>query len=430
MPTMPEALRLRVPGDKSITHRALLLAALAEGESRIGAPLAGGDTGSTAAALRALGVEIGTLEAAEVRVRGAGLRGLRAPAAVLDCGNSGTTARLLLGVLAAQPLTARLTGDASLRARPMRRVTQPLMAMGASIREAGEPDRLPLEVKGGPLRAIRYESPQASAQVKSALLLAGLCGGVPVSVREPVRSRDHTERLLRSLGVAVRADDGGSSGHDVALEPVTVLPNFDLDVPGDFSAAAFLVAAAVLLGRTIILENVGVNPTRTGMLGVLARMGARVDVVDGREKGGEPVAELHVQPGPFAGTRIGGAEVPTLIDELPVLAVLAARARGETTIRDAAELRVKESDRIGTVVANLRALGVAVEELSDGLVVQGSERPLRGLVQTGHDHRIAMAFGVLAAVPGNDIRIDHPDSAAVSFPDFWRVLHTLATAHP
>ena len=427
---MPDGKPLRVPGDKSITHRALLLGALAEGESRIRSPLDGGDTRSTAAALRALGVAVGSLADGEVRVRGVGRRGLRSPDVVLDCGNSGTTARLLLGVLAAQPLTATLTGDDSLRARPMRRVTQPLAAMGGRIREAGAPDRLPLEVQGGELRSIRYESPHASAQVKSALLLAGLCGAVPVGVREPVRSRDHTERLLRALGVPVTESAVAGGGHDVALEPVAALPPLALEVPGDFSAAAFLVAAALLLDRAVTLAHVGVNPTRTGMLGVLERMGARVEVADVRDSGGEPVAALRVSPGPLRGTRIEGAEVPTLIDELPVLAVLATRASGETTIRDAGELRLKESDRIGALVANLRALGAEAEELPDGLVVQGNEKPLRGLVQAASDHRIAMAFGVLAQLPGNEIRIDHPETAAVSFPGFWQELRALAERSP
>lgn len=424
---MREPLRVRIPGDKSITHRALLLAAIARGESRVRSPLAAGDTSSTAAVLRELGAVVPSLQTGEVRVQGLGLRGLHAPAGELDCGNSGTTARLLLGMLAAQPLTATLTGDASLRSRPMRRVTQPLTAMGAVIREAGEADRLPLQVTGGVLRPIRYESPHASAQVKSALLLAGLCAGVPVSVREPTRSRDHTERLLRALGVPLTEVTSAEGCHDVALEPVASLSPLDLEVPGDFSAAAFLVAAALLLGRELVIENVGINPTRTGMLGVLARMGAKVEVLGARESGGEPVATLLVRGGALHGTSIGGAEVPTLIDELPMLAVLASRARGETTIRDAAELRLKESDRIGMLIANLRSLGAEVEELEDGLVVQGSERPLRGVVRTAHDHRIAMAFGVLAALPGNDIRIDHPDTAAVSYPAFWQELRGLAS---
>lgn len=419
-------LRLTVPGDKSVTHRALMLAALSAAESRIALPLAAADTASTARVLGALGVTVPSLEQPEIRIRGAGLRALRAPAAELDCGNSGTTARLLLGILSAQPLTATLTGDASLRSRPMRRVTQPLAAMGADIRERGAPDRLPLEITGGALHALEYESPHASAQVKSALLLAGLCGGVRVQVSEPVRSRDHTERLLRALGVSVTVTVSGDGGNRIALEPAVELPAVDLVVPGDISAAAFFVAAALLLERPLTIANVGVNPTRTGLLDVLARMGATVERLEEREHGGEPVADLRVVPSPLRGTVVGGAEIPSLIDELPVLAALATRVQGETVIRDAGELRVKESDRIAIMVENLRAVGAQVEELPDGMVVQGSHDALRGRVRAAHDHRIAMAFGVLAALPGNHIDIDDRNVAAVSFPDFWQQLHALA----
>lgn len=421
-----EPRRVRVPGDKSITHRALMLAALATGTSRIRGALESGDTGSTRRALEALGVLIDT-EGGELRVAGRGLRGLTTPAATLDCGNSGTTARLLLGVLSAQPLVATLTGDASLRGRPMRRVTAPLLAMGARIRERGAADRLPVQVTGGPLRSLRYASPAASAQVKSALLLAALAAGVEVEVTEPLVSRDHSERMLRGLGVGIE-EAFDARGHVVALQPVTTLPSLHLTVPGDFSAAAFLLGGALLTGVEIIIENVGVNPTRTGLLAVLERMGVPVELLEVRDAGGEPVADLRVRPRPLHGTAVTAREIPALIDEVPALAAIAALAEGETSITGAEELRVKESDRIAVMVANLRAIGVAAEELPDGLVVQGARGPLRGQVSPAGDHRIAMAFGILGAVPGNQIEIDDQAAAAVSFPGFWRELRALRSA--
>jgi 3-phosphoshikimate 1-carboxyvinyltransferase len=418
--------RIRVPGDKSITHRALILGALGGGRSLIQGPLVAADTRATAAALRALGVGVGRLEDEVVPVDGVGLRGLRPPAGVIDCANSGTTSRLLLGVLAAQPLTATLTGDPSLRSRPMRRVTEPLSRMGARFRELERPDRLPIEVSGGALSPIEHASRHASAQVKSAILLAALCAGVDARVREPLPSRDHTERMLLGRGIAVRWSLAPDGGRDILLPATTALDAQDVEVPGDFSAAAFLLAAALLLEREVVVERVGVNPTRTGMLQVLARMGAPVSMEGTVERGGEPVADLYVRPAILSGALIGGDEVPALIDELPVLAALAARAEGVTEIRGAGELRVKESDRIALMVENLRGVGGDAEEREDGMIVRGTRRALAGEVRTGGDHRIAMAFGVLAALPGNEIRIDDPTCAAVSFPGFWDELARLA----
>lgn len=421
-------LRLRVPGDKSLTHRALLLAALADGESIVRRALTGADTRSTAAVLRALGCAVPDLDA-EVRIRGLGLHGLTAPAAVLDCGNSGTTARLLLGTLAGCAFQATLDGDESLRGRPMRRVTAPLQRMGAHFAELGQPDRLPIRITGGALQALDYGSPHASAQVKSALLLAGLVGGVPVRVREPGLSRDHTERLLGRLGVKVHRRFPGGVGDpaEVALEPVARLDAFEFDVPGDPSSAAFLAAAVLLHGGPALrIEDVGVNPTRAGFLDVLRRMGADIRLADERESCGEPIADLEVRPAAtLRGTRIGGAEVPSLVDEIPVLAALAARAEGITEIRGAGELRVKESDRIAVMVRNLRAVGVEAEELPDGLVVHGTDAPLEGRVDPAHDHRIAMAFGVLGTAPRTDIVVERPDVVDVSYPDFWTTLERL-----
>jgi 3-phosphoshikimate 1-carboxyvinyltransferase len=339
------------------------------------------------------------------------------------------------------PVTAVLTGDASLRSRPMRRVTDPLTRMGARFREDGEPDRLPIQVTGGPLESLTYASPVASAQVKSALLLAGLTAGVPVTVVEPHASRDHTERMLRLLGVSVEAgpesvDDGGegAGGWRVSMDPAPgPLPPLEFQVPGDFSSAAFLAAFALLGGagrEGLRLAGVGLNPTRSTLLQVLERMGGGVEILgvgQGDEGTGEPVGDLVLRPAVLGATEVGGEEIPGLIDEIPVLAALVARAKGVTRIRDAGELRVKESDRIAALVVNLRALGVEVEEFEDGLAVRGSEAPLRGRVRTFQDHRIAMAFGVLGALPGNDIQVEEPEVVEVSYPGFWTLLAELAS---
>jgi 3-phosphoshikimate 1-carboxyvinyltransferase len=420
--------RIRVPGDKSVTHRALLLAALATGRSRVRRPLAGEDTQSTARVLRQLGCAVSGLDAdGEVFIDGVGLRGLREPAAVLDCGNSGTTARLLLGVLAGQSFAAMLTGDASLRSRPMGRVTRPLTAMGVAFEDLGEPDRLPLRVRGGDVRGLDHVSPHASAQIKSAVLLAGLTGGVAVSVMEPVLSRDHTERMLEGLGARLTRRPAAAGGAYIGLEPVARLDPLDAEVPGDFSSAAFVIAHAVLNSRRpVCIAGVGVNPTRTGLLAVLQRMGVSVTMENARDSGGEPVADLIVRSAPLSATVVSGAEVPALIDEVPVIAILAARAEGDTIITGARELRVKESDRIAAIVANLRAVGVAAHELPDGLIVSGTAGRLAGSVACHHDHRIAMAFGVLGASPDHDVIVDDRDCVAVSYPDFWTMLREVA----
>lgn len=412
---------LHVPGDKSVSHRALMFAALAEGESTLCGLLTAADVQSTAAALRALGCRVPELHAdTPVSVRGVGLRGLRSPAAVIDCGNSGTTARLLLGILAGSRIDAELTGDESLRARPMARVTDPLTRMGARFEFLAEPGRLPLRVHGGELESIQFDSPHASAQVKSALLLAGLVGGVRVTVTEPRVSRDHTERMLAAQGVNVRRFDS-SDGAGVVLEPAASLQPLDVHVPGDFSSAAFLLGLGLLREPGTHVASVGLNPTRTGMLSVLERMGARVEASNVREEGGEPLGDLAVQPVHLRATNIEAAEVPALIDEIPILGVLAARAEGTTRIRGASELRVKETDRIHALVQNLQVLGVAVQEHEDGMDITGTRAPLRGTIRTFGDHRIAMAFGVLGRLPGNDIAIDDPGCVQVSFPGFWDV---------
>ncbi|MBL8995999.1 MAG: 3-phosphoshikimate 1-carboxyvinyltransferase [Gemmatimonadales bacterium] len=405
---------MRVPGDKSISHRALMLAALGSGRSRIRGLLCSADIESTAGVLRALGAIIPPLDSAEVVVEGLGLRGLRAPAADLDCGNSGTSTRLLAGIVAGAGLHARFTGDASLSARPMRRVARPLEAMGARV-ELAEHGGLPMTVRGGPLRGLTWHSEVASAQVKSAILLAGLVADVPVEVHEPAATRDHTERMLRARGADIRTD-----GLAVSFVPGARLDAADTEVPGDPSSAAFFAGLAALgASEPLTIEAISVNPLRIGALRVLRRMGARVTYGASAEQGGESVASVTVGPSALRGVTIAADEVPALIDELPLLACVAARAEGETRVTGAEELRVKESDRIRAIVANLRALGADAEELPDGLVVRGSDRPLRGTVRTHADHRIAMAFGVLGAVAGNDVTIDDPSCASVSYPTFW-----------
>ena len=428
--------KTRVPGDKSITQRALIVASLATGESRLSGLLPSADPQATAAVLRALGVPIATLpgDGSELRVTGLGLQGLRAPGHPLDFQNSGTGARLMLGVLSGQALTTTLTGDESLSSRPMARVTRPLTKMGATFGFLGEPERLPIEVTGGGLRPLQYETPIASAQVKSALLFAGVTSGAFVLVAEPRRSRDHTERILSLAGVSVLSHSSGGRWNVELRDPPDCLRPLDLEVPGDFSSAAFLIALALMGGVDggLRIERVGLNPTRIGLLDVLDRMGARVEVEYTEEEGsaGEPVGTLHAFPSRLASAEITEREVPSMIDEFPVLAILAARADGITRITGASELRVKESDRIKVLVENLRSIGVDVDELKDGMEIVGSDRPLIGRVRSHHDHRIAMAFGVLGALPGNSIEVDTPSVADVSFGGFWETLRRLTRAEP
>jgi 3-phosphoshikimate 1-carboxyvinyltransferase len=411
---------VRVPGDKSITHRALLLAALARGTSHVGGALTSLDARSSARVLRQLGAEVSPLRPdTVVTVRGRSR--FRRPDSALDCGNSGTTTRLLLGLLAAHRFPATLTGDGSLRRRPMRRVTVPLARMGARFDEP-DGDGLPLTVRGGPLVPLRYELPVSSAQIKSALLLAGLAGGVGVELREPHgRSRDHTERMLRAFGFHVIEEHGW-----IRFTPGGRLEPFALQVPGDPSSAAFLVGAATLAeGGELRVAGVDVNPTRTGFLAVLARMGAAVAVEDVTEHAGEPVGDLLVRPARLRGTEVAAGEVPGLIDEIPLLAALASRAEGVTVFREVGELRVKESDRLNLIAENLRSVGCRAEVSGDDLHVEGGEPPPRGPVRSAGDHRLALAFGVLGTVPGARIRVDDMACAAVSFPRFPETLRGL-----
>jgi 3-phosphoshikimate 1-carboxyvinyltransferase len=404
---------VRVPGDKSITHRVLLLASLARGTSRIKGALSSLDARSTARILRQLGARVSPLRAgAETTVEGRGQ--FRQPDQVLNCGNSGTTTRLTLGLLAAHRFAATLTGDSSLRRRPMRRVTVPLASMGAQFTELNG-DGLPLTIEGAHLRSLRYEMPVSSAQIKGALLLAGMAGQVEVELREPQgQSRDHTERLLRTFGYEVAEQQGW-----LQFKPTGQIEPFDIEVPGDPSSAAFLVGAATLAqGGQLRTERVGLNPTRTGFLSVLTRMGARITVENQAVQYGEPVGDLLISPARLRSTDVAAEEIPGLIDEVPLLAALASRAEGVTRFRQVGELRIKESDRLGLLAENLRSVGARAEVEGDDLVVGGSETPPRGAVRTGADHRLAMAFAVLNTVPGARIIIDDLACSAVSFPGF------------
>ena len=409
---------VRVPGDKSISHRALMLAAIAAGESRVSGILNADDVQSTASVLRQLGVSLPDLSD-DIRIPGRGLRGLLVAGSPLDAGNSGTTARLMSGVLAAHPFTSRIIGDSSLSSRPMKRVAEPLTAMGARV-EFADDDGLPMTIHGGTLSGISWNTRSASAQVKSSILLAGLVARVPVSVREARKSRDHTERLLASLGAPVTID-----GLDVTLAPVDSLGPLDLAVPGDPSSAAYMVAAAVLGGREVELPNVCLNPTRIGFLEALKGMGADIEWSGETAAAGDHVGTIRARPGRLAAAAVDPGAIASMIDELPLLACVAAGAGVALEVRDAADLRAKESDRIHLVVANLRAIGVDADELPDGFRVNGRLGRMTGEVTTRGDHRIAMSFGVLGIIENSDIRIDDRDCVAVSYPRFWADLDSL-----
>jgi 3-phosphoshikimate 1-carboxyvinyltransferase len=413
---------LRVPGDKSISHRSLIFSALASGESRVTGILQSADVHSTAGVLRALGATIPDLSS-DLVVRGRGIDALVQPSRDLDAGNSGTTTRLMAGVVAARPVTATFVGDASLSRRPMRRVARPLEAMGAKF-ELPPHGGLPMKVHGGALHSIDWVSEAASAQIKSAILLAAVVSGCGASVTEPRRSRDHTERMLRARGVGVRVADTR-----VAIASGARIGPQDVAVPGDPSSAAFFAGlAAIAQSGELRLKDVCVNETRTGLFSQLAMMGAHVREENRRDEGGESVADLIVSPRSLGPARIVEADVPAMVDELPLLACVASRASGETVITGANELRVKESDRIQAVVANLRAIGVDAEELPDGMRIRGSDRPLRGSIVTHGDHRLAMAFGVLGAAQGNAIDIDDRECVNVSYPGFWEDLARVCSA--
>jgi len=411
---------LRVPGDKSISHRALIFGALSNGESRVTDILQSADVHSTAGVLRSLGAEIPELTGDFV-IRGRG-RGLAQPTRDLDCGNSGTTTRLMAGVVAASPIEATFVGDASLSRRPMGRVARPLEAMGARFTLPAH-GGLPMTIRGGTLHDIDWKSEVASAQVKSAILLAGLVSGVRARVVESNKTRDHTERMLEARGANVHIDDDS-----VTIEARSAISALDTAVPGDPSSAAFFAGLGAMADEgELRLERVCVNATRIGFIDQLRRMGATILEQERRLEGGEWVADLVVTPGALRGGSVAERDVPSMVDELPLLACLATRATGETVITGAGELRVKESDRIAATVANLRAIGATADELPDGMRIQGSAGPLRGRVITHGDHRLAMAFGILGAVSGNSIEVDDRECVAVSYPTFWRDLANVSS---
>lgn len=410
---------ITVPGDKSISHRAIMLGALADGTTRITGFLMGEDCLSTIDCFRKMGVEIEVGER-EVLVHGVGLHGLKQPAEPLYTGNSGTTTRLLCGILAGQRFEVQLSGDASIQKRPMGRVITPLREMGAKI-EGIQGNYCPLTMyPSTQLHGITYELPVASAQLKSAILLAGLYASGQTCVVEPAPSRDHTERMLRALGVSVETD-----GNVISLTPPARLTAKDVTVPSDISSAAFfLVAGAIVPNSELTIQNVGVNPTRTGILDVLRDMGADITISNYRDDV-EPICDLTVRSSKLHGTTIGGDVIPRLIDELPVLAVAAAFAEGQTVIRDAQELKVKESNRIAAMVSELSKAGAAVSETADGMVIDGG-KPLHGAAfETYNDHRIAMSMAVCALGCTGQSEILHPDVVAISYPDFFDTLSTL-----
>jgi 3-phosphoshikimate 1-carboxyvinyltransferase len=409
---------ITVPPDKSVSHRAFILNAIASGDARVDNPLDSADVRSTVACLRALGIEIDWEPGADCAiVHGRGMQSFCESDDILDCGNSGTTMRLLSGLLTAQPLLSILTGDDSLRSRPMGRIITPLRQMGAIIHGRQDDTLAPLVIRGGRLAGIQYESPMASAQVKSAVLLAGLYAEGRTTVRQPEQSRDHTERMLTAMGALLAVD-----GPAVRVSPASRLEPLSLRVPGDISSAApWLVLGACHPDAEILVRGVNTNPTRTGILDILRGMGAELEVVEERTTGGEPVADIVVRSSQLQGTEVGGALVPRAIDELPLVAILAAHAEGETVVRDADELLVKESDRVATVVEVLGHMGVPVTPQADGFRVSGPSPLHGGHIDAHGDHRIGMLAGVAGALASGATRVEN-GAVEVSYPTFWRDL--------
>jgi 3-phosphoshikimate 1-carboxyvinyltransferase len=416
--------RLQIPGDKSISHRALMLGALAEGETTIQGLLLGEDPRSTAACFSAMGAQISELNTELVRVRGIGLGNLQEPDNILDAGNSGTTMRLMLGILASHPdRFFTVTGDSSLRSRPMSRVVKPLGEMGAQIWGRKGNSLAPLAVKGQALKPIHYHSPIASAQVKSSILLAGLMTEGRTTVTEPALSRDHSERMLRAFGAQVEVDGETNS---VTVTGYPTLKGQEVIVPGDISSAAFwLVAGAIVPGAELFIENVGVNPTRTGILEALELMGADITLENQREVAGEPVADLRVKHGQLKACTIAGDLIPRLIDEIPILAVAAVFANGTTIIKDAEELRVKESDRIKVMASELTKMGAKVSELPDGLEITGGTPLVGAELDSYTDHRIAMSLAIAAVTAKGQTTIHRAEAASISYPTFFDSLRSI-----
>ena len=408
--------RLRVPGDKSISHRAVMFGSIAKGTTNIKGFLTGADCISTISIFKKMGIDI-ELDNTFVKVHGKGLYGLTCPHEILDCGNSGTTTRLVSGILSAQNFTSVLTGDKSIQKRPMNRIITPLSMMGADIKS--NDGFAPLTITGSKLHGIEYNSPVASAQVKSAILLAGLYASSPTTVTEPAKSRDHTELMLKKFGANLT-----STKTSVTINPCSELFANDIDVPSDISSAAFFMAAAILVPNSeLILENVGINPTRDGIIRALKDMGANIEIIN-RKDSFEPVADIMVTYSKLHATCIGGDIIPTLIDELPLLAALASLAEGTTVIKDAGELKVKESNRIRVMCEELSKLGVDVVETEDGMEIKGADK-LKGnvTIATHDDHRIAMTFAVLNLISNGELRLDNKNCVEISYPDFFNDLN-------
>ena len=412
---------ISVPGDKSISHRAVMFGAISKGITEVTNFLQGADCLSTISCFRSMGIEIENTPE-HILIHGKGLHGLSAPSAILDCGNSGTTTRLISGILAGQNFSSTLTGDASIQKRPMDRIIRPLTQMGASIRSIPENGCAPLEINGHPLHGISYLSPVASAQVKSCILLAGLYADGKTSVTEPALSRNHTELMLNFFGADVT-----SEGLTASVLPDPFLQGNLVRVPGDISSAAYFIAAALMVpGSEILLKNVGINPTRDGMLRVCHAMGADITLMNEQRSGGEPVADLLVRYTPsLSGTVIEGELIPTLIDEIPIIAVLAATANGTTVIRNAEELKVKESNRLDIMVNELAAMGVSVEGTDDGMRIEGG-KPFHGAkIDSRLDHRIAMSFTIASLAAETPIEILRSDCVNISYPTFYQDLARL-----
>ncbi|MEZ0324089.1 MAG: 3-phosphoshikimate 1-carboxyvinyltransferase [Hydrogenothermaceae bacterium] len=412
---------LRVPSDKSISHRAIILTALADGKSEVKHFLKAGDTLTTLNCYRKLGIRIEESNQV-ISVYGKGLRGLKEPEDIIDMGNSGTTTRLTMGVLAGQDFFTVITGDDSLKKRPMGRVAKPLIQMGAKIDGRNNCNNLPLAVRGGNLKGIEFFNEKSSAQVKSALIIAGLYAEGKTTVIEPVISRDHTEKMLISMGANISTEIYNNE-YRVSITYTDKLEPIKVDVPADPSSAAFFVAAAVLVKNSQIkLKDVLVNPTRDGFFRKLKEMGADIEYINHRTEGGETVADIVVKHSNLRGVKVTKEEVPSMIDEIPLLAIVATQAEGETIITGAHELRVKESDRIKAVVNNLRNLGIEVEELEDGMVIKGPQKVRGGVVDSYKDHRIAMGFAILGLIAEEGITIKDANYVFISYPDFFKHL--------
>ena len=409
-----------IPGDKSISHRAVMFGSLAEGTTEVTNFLQGADCLSTISCFRKLGIQIENT-ADRILIHGKGLHGLSESSETLDTGNSGTTTRLISGILAGQSFTTFLNGDASIQTRPMKRIMTPLSMMGADITSLNGNNCAPLRICGGHLHGITYQSPVASAQVKSCVLLAGLYADAPTSVTEPVLSRNHTELMLAGFGAKVT-----SSGTTATIEPEPDLKGMKIEVPGDISSAAYFIAAGLIIPNSeILVKNVGINPTRDGILRVAIEMGGGITILNEKISGGEPTCDLLVRSSSLKGVTVGGEIIPTLIDEIPMIAVMACFAEGTTIIKDAQELKVKESNRIDTVVTNLKAMGAHIEATDDGMIIEGGY-PLHGAVIDSHlDHRIAMSFAIGALGADGETTIEGADCVKISYPEFYETLEIL-----